>query len=317
VEYADQHLSHWEARERRAPRRWWARDGAEETKLRIARHLDLSEERVSARRLSALLEAVWVRRVSEISLRRCGVDARLLRVLLASPAVAGLTHMDLSGNGLGTLDATILATAGTTLRSLRSLDVHFNHLGDRGLEALVAAPWLEGLERLSLRNNSVGPAGSLALAATPMGRLRSLDLSFNPIGGSGLAGLASWGALSTVETLDLWGCGVDPEGVAALASSRSVGELRRLDLGSNGLGPAGVRALIAADPAAWRVSSLQLALNGIGDEGAELLASWPPLAHVDELGLEHNEIGDSGIGILMSSPFLSDMSRRALRRARA
>ncbi len=74
--------------------------------------------------------------------------------LFCSPKLAGLTHLELGGNGLGDPEAEVIA----------------------------ASPYLAGLLRLGLEDNQIGEAGLHALANAPyLGQLAALDLSGNPL----------------------------------------------------------------------------------------------------------------------------------------
>jgi Ran GTPase-activating protein (RanGAP) involved in mRNA processing and transport len=230
-----------------------------------------------------------------------------------SEVAARLRRLDLSNNGLGCRDREVLASSGAELTSLSWLDLHLNRLGDDGLRALCDAPWLGRVEELSLRNNRIGVLGMSALGESSSASLRSLDLSFNPVGSEGSRQLASWPGLAQLDQLGLWGCELSIEAVAALVSAGGTPRLRSLDLGSNGLGPGVVDALRSGST---ELSELNLALNHLGDDGARSLAAWPEVATLNVLKLEHNGIGDAGHRALQRSPYLADNIKSALKRAR-
>jgi Ran GTPase-activating protein (RanGAP) involved in mRNA processing and transport len=68
------------------------------------------------------------------------------------------------------------------LRTVESLDLEGNFLGDAGLAALATSPNLTRLQVLSLRENRIGDDGVTALARSPlMSTLRVIDLTGNLI----------------------------------------------------------------------------------------------------------------------------------------
>jgi Leucine-rich repeat (LRR) protein len=75
--------------------------------------------------------------------------------------------------------------------------------------------------------------------------------------------------------------------------------------------PAALRAAAAA-PALARLEVLNLAGNGLGDLGAQLLAARPHPAGLRDLDLSHNEIGDEGAAALASAAHLAGLRRLAL-----
>ena len=102
--------------------------------------------------------------------------------------------------------------------------------------------------------------------------LRSLALSFNPLGDNGAAPLGR--ALlrcPELHSLQLCGCAIGAAGGAALADAlHAARSLTHLDLSGNQLGDAGARTLAGAVPHA-HVVELLLASNGVSDQGASAL----------------------------------------------
>src|SRR5262245_61836378 len=102
--------------------------------------------------------------------------------LLASPHLAGLVHLDLSGNRHG--DGLAAALAGARhLTRLSSLDLSSTDLGPDGARALAGAAHLASLRELDLGSNRLGEAGLQALAASPhLGGLRKLKVTYARLG---------------------------------------------------------------------------------------------------------------------------------------
>jgi uncharacterized protein (TIGR02996 family) len=141
----------------------------------------------------------------------------LLAAVLATPLMARLVELSLSGCGVG----------------------------DEGVEQVAAEAALRRLTSLSLDANRVGPAGVLAIAHSPwLTRLRVLALGFNPLGNAGADALAGSPSLARLEELSLFNAGVGDAGALALAASPYLGRLLRLDVTLNIIGEAGRHALV-------------------------------------------------------------------------
>ncbi|XDV40987.1 hypothetical protein PO909_009945 [Leuciscus waleckii] len=167
------------------------------------------------------------------------------------PVVTATSSAELSECGITDEGCAALASA---LRSnpsqLRTLNLSYNKLGDLGVKlfsAGLANPHCK-LEILRLYSCSVTDEGCAALASalrSNPSHLRTLDLSGNKLGGSGVklfsAGLAN--PHCKLEILWLSECSVTDEGCAALASAlrSNPSHLRQLSLSGNKLGDSGVK----------------------------------------------------------------------------
>ncbi|MBY0228211.1 MAG: hypothetical protein K2W96_02905 [Gemmataceae bacterium] len=119
------------------------------------------------------------------------------------------------------------------LPALRVLEAPYNRIGSAGLAALARSSLLARLERLDLESNRIGPRGARALAASPhLGKLH-LRLGFNRLGDRGAIRLGP--AVGKLASLDLSWNGIGPDGGTALAAAPSLPPLR---LEGNDLGPA-------------------------------------------------------------------------------
>ena len=168
------------------------------------------------------------------------------------------------------------------LGRLRVLRLSRNNLGDAGVYALAGAAWLAGVVALDLTDNGLSLDGVLALARTryPF-RPFSLRLARNPIGAStmalgplpqmlGIAASADPNILKEVVELDLGHCHLDRRDLALLASL-PLGTLRALDLAGNGLDDEGARTLVRA-PWMRGLRRLGLRNHALTHEGLALLA---------------------------------------------
>ncbi len=106
--------------------------------------------------------------------------------LAASPALARLASLDLSGQNLGDAEAALLAES-RHLAGLKVLTLRRNRIGDSGASALAAPFSLTSLETLDLAGNRIGETGARMLATAPaLTGLRRLDLTDNPLGEDGI-----------------------------------------------------------------------------------------------------------------------------------
>jgi uncharacterized protein (TIGR02996 family) len=163
----------------------------------------------------------------------CLLGNRIGRASLTAMQKAGLVAHAVS------LDVSQNQMSGQGIRSLtrldcdalRSLDIGWNKMGDRGLEALAAAPLGRNLERLELSSNEIGSEGVEALAASEhLGRLACLDLSFNHVSDGGVIALARSPLAQGLRSLALRYNQVGDGGAQAILDSPLRKGLLHLDL---------------------------------------------------------------------------------------
>ncbi|TYZ69301.1 hypothetical protein PybrP1_003929 [[Pythium] brassicae (nom. inval.)] len=196
----------------------------------------------------------------------------------------------------------VLAAGGSRLRTL---DLGFNRIGDRGAALLAQALETNAtLERLYLSGNDIGPAGALALARALAANsaLRSLHLSGNNVGEDGAAHLADGlRANRGLRALYVGTNGIGSRGMARLADALTVNRtLAELTLGQNRIGSAGLRHVADALASGRTVlTTLEMGKNGIDQHGALALAralcSGGANA-LQNLYLDNNPLGDVGAG---------------------
>jgi NAD(P)-dependent dehydrogenase (short-subunit alcohol dehydrogenase family) len=203
----------------------------------------------------------------------------LARALRGDDAVRGLW---LKRNGIGPAGARELASMLGDNRTLRTLDLVSNRLGPAGVAAIADA--LAGgnrsLEALYVCDNVVGVAGEALVRLLAAPGLRALFAGGNALGNAGaLAFAPALASNSTLETLSLSSNGIGTRGLAALlAALRDHPTLRSLELGY-------LRSTEAIGGMA----------NYLGDEGAELLASWlRDGARLCSLDLSGSHLGVAG-----------------------
>ncbi len=148
--------------------------------------------------------------------------------------------------------------------------------------------------------------GALCAGLQQRCSLRSLDLSYIPLGEPGAQRLAA--VLITrqcaLTALRLDGCDLGPKGAAALAASLAdltqCAPLRTLRLEYNGIGPEGTKRLAAAIPQRASLQALFLGCNAIREEGARALGgALGTSASLRTLDVGDNALDVTGLRLLL------------------
>lgn len=257
------------------------------------------------------------------------------------PALAGLTHLDLSQSALGDRAADLLASP--LLRGLRHLDLRRCNVTAEAAGALATSPHLSALEEVRLDGEQLVPEALRTLAASPRAalfhcdfpallrreqwpepwgrllhgeRLQHLSIRMETwIGDAELIKLAETPLLAGLLSLDLGQAQITLEGVRALAASPHVAGLRLLRLSFLPIGDEGAR-IVAASPHLASLTTLALSFCDVGDDGAMALAASPHLTRLTTLklwGYGTNVIGDAGAAALANSPALANLVALRLR----
>jgi uncharacterized protein (TIGR02996 family) len=152
-------------------------------------------------------------------------------------------------------------------------------------------------------------ADARTIAASPhLGRVRSLDLSYNLfVGDEPLEILFSSAHLTGLRDLSLRDNHLGPGRLAPLLAT-DLPNLTSLDLSANPIGDEGVRAL-AGSPISAGLTVLHLGsdslfpyVNCIHAAGTQAIAQSRHLCSLRELGLSAHFIGDGGLAALAESP---------------
>lgn len=209
-----------------------------------------------------------------------------------------LTDLDLSGNGLGDLGLSRLASALSKNSVLRSLDVRANGIGAQGARRLAVALERCSLECLDLGGNQVGDEGAAWLCqALQLGSsLAELRLSSTGIGSRGAAKLAEVLPVSKLRSLKLRDNKVGADGATQLAAALAAGcSLTELHLASADIGDNGAVALAVALERNTSLTALNLWRNSIGAHGGQRLGqALERNASLLSLTLRDNDVGDAG-----------------------
>lgn len=205
-----------------------------------------ARDRLSKRvgELQAELDAGWLKEL-RAGVKECSVEAGLVEVTAnthkfcvkafqaSAPAwfrQAGLVSLRLVG---AKKHVAKLAKA-AALEEVAQLDLSFEGLGDREIEAVAASPALRNLFALLLRRNAFSDGGARALAASPhLARLTELDLQRNGIRDEGARALATSPYLKGLLRLDLRGNHIaDEEGLRRLHPGVALGPPDEASLGN-------------------------------------------------------------------------------------
>ncbi|KAJ0397001.1 hypothetical protein P43SY_007240 [Pythium insidiosum] len=231
--------------------------------------------------------------------------------------LAPFTVLKLGGFSLGNVAPKLLGMVLSSNTTLRTLDLGFNRITDRGATLLAAA--LEHnrtLESLYLSGNNIGPIGvaALANALRKNSTLRSLHLSGNNIGEDGARELALGLQANTgLRALYIGTNGIGSNGMRCLADALQVNQdLQELTLGQNRLGSDGLKHLAAAVATGRvRLTTLEIGKNGVEVDGVIALAKALCAApnRLQNLYIDNNPIGDVG-----ASAFAALLAKNAVLR---
>lgn len=210
----------------------------------------------------------------------------------------------LGGFSLGNIAPKLLATVLTKSDNIRTLDLGFNRINDRGATLLAKA--LESnrsLKSLYLSGNDIGPQGAAAIAAAlaTNDTLQSLHLSGNNIGEEGAQALAEGLKANTgLRSLYIGTNGIGTNGTKSLADSLQINQhLEELTLGQNKIGSDGLKFLAAAFATGRvKLTTLEVGKNGIDADGVISLAKalCNPSNRLQNLYIDINPLGDIGAG---------------------
>jgi uncharacterized protein (TIGR02996 family) len=99
--------------------------------------------------------------------------------------------------------------------------------------------------------------------------------------------------------------------IAQVAASPHLQRLAGLDLAGNGLGDTGAEILVS-EARLPRLDELNLGMNFLDIEGVRALATTPHLARLKSLDLDHNHVHDMGVFALASSTQLGSLAHLRL-----
>lgn len=229
--------------------------------------------------------------------------------------VAGLARvetLDLSGNSLAARGRLERFLTDAPLTALTRLIVRNNRLWPENVPQIARSPVAPRLRSLDLSGNPLADAGTEALAASPslaglaeltlLNHHQSYDVSVHA---AGAAALARSGTLTHLQTLTLGGHHVGDAGLIDLVTSTNARRLTHLDLSQNDLGAIGPGAFeaLVGSPQLNRLRWVNLSgpRNRVDRRAAELLAEWPRLADGVQVDLRGCELDEGGRAVLTGS----------------
>jgi hypothetical protein len=185
-------------------------------------------------------------------------------------------------------------------------------LAAQGLGDDAFAAWLAALAtstdpiELYLSGNQLTAVSIGALERAAPGAPMLLSLADNPIGDEGARILGARAWFASVGVLQLAGCGLGVAAVDALLGADSaLSNVEDLDLARNGLDDEGV-ALLARAPRTATLTALALDEVGLGDRGAAALAASPLVRGLRSLSLGGNRLTAEGVAALRASVNLAE-----------
>jgi Ran GTPase-activating protein (RanGAP) involved in mRNA processing and transport len=173
--------------------------------------------------------------LSFLALESCDLQAEGISVLAKSGVLSSCEDIDLSGNAIGTAGAKALAEIEEA--DVETLYLRGVSLGDDGLKALLASPFLANVMTLDLGENGFTAQAAHHLAnANFLPNLADLNLDGNRgFGDKGLSVLARAALMEEMGALSLSGCGIGEAGFLALTKAKSLEHLYFLDISNNDL----------------------------------------------------------------------------------
>jgi uncharacterized protein (TIGR02996 family) len=245
----------------------------------LARFRWLSLDDINETGVLTILRSKHLSQLAALEIHQGRLTAATLAFIATSPKFARLRELTLVGNRVCSAEDFRQFIRSPNLAGLRKLQLFLWGLDAHTIRALWQRSW---------------PA------------LVSLNLTNNPLGPGGLAGLGDGGQLPSLEELSLSVAELGDEGAMAIARAVRLTRLSRLELHHNGIGEMGARALANA-PHLSGLATLFLEGNAINDSGAEALAGSSHLGKVRSMDLTENLIGDAGMRALGRSETLTSL----------
>jgi uncharacterized protein (TIGR02996 family) len=263
------------------------------------RALDLSRNPIGPTGAAALSGPSGLGGLTCLDVSQCQLTTEGARSLLEAPHLQHLNQFGLGDNDIADI---------TSLPECGHLCLLGNPLGENGIARLAQCQPLRRLRSLSLAGCGVtpGPLGALARVGW-LSSLSALDLGNNLLGEDGVVALMRRGALGTLASLGLAGCGLEDRAVRRLAGADCLARLSCLHLEDNRVGTEGAKALAGLGG----LIALCLDSNPVGDEGAAELVG-PTAQQLAMLSLRDCDITDHGVRLLAGLPGLGRITRLAL-----
>jgi len=217
-----------------------------------------------------------------------------------------LTHLNLSGNYIGSEGAKMLSRMLANNEVLTYLNLYANNIGTEGTESLTRAI-LFNLTHLDLSLNNIRSEGATSLAEMlkqcdkPL--LSHLNLATNRLGSKGAIKLVSeLEKCPSLTYLNFSGIQLGLEGAKGLSRMFSQNNpiLSYLNLSYNKIGPKGAASIAKMISNCTLLKHLHLKSNGFGPKGVKsLLPMIKKCSLLFELDLSNNDIRSEGVKSLV------------------
>jgi hypothetical protein len=235
----------------------------------------------------------------------CQQGPKLFQALAKSALWPTLERVELHNNDGKTKGLKSLISAKGN-KAMRSLDLGYNHLKSEDFTALSKAAWLPEVRSLALKFNDALAQGASALLSSPaLAKLESLDFGANEIGDPGVVALCNNPAITALTKLTIEGNHQPPlvtaEGARALAQWDCAATLSTLNLGMNAIGDDGLVALLSSQRLA-SVQTLDVQYNSLTVGAAASLAGVETPVRPRRVVLSGNALGTAGYGSKPKAP---------------
>ena len=241
--------------------------------------------------------------LQSLDMSGCDIGSEVVALLFDDHQCwVNLHTLNLSSNKISSDDAQVLSKVLVHCKNLRCLDLTYNDIGDGGAVALAEGlKDLTSLLELRLCKIGITSQGVLALVEVlKYNHLQHLDLSKNSIGPESMAALVDFICADSLQTLELWRCGLLLDGAVSLSTGlKSCRQLVKLDISYNDIGPLGMWCLAEGLKSCRQLVKLDMSINDIGPLGMSSLAEGlKSCRQLVKLDISYNNIGSHGMSSL-------------------
>jgi uncharacterized protein (TIGR02996 family) len=250
--------------------------------------------------IAALAACPDLARIRRLNLRDNHLSNYHVEVLAGSPHLAGLVGLDLSSNQITVTGIEALGQA--DLPGLRHLDLSYNPIGFREMNALAAAPSLRRLESFRMIRTGITVGDIVPLLRSPWRQALTEDtIAGTAVGLEGVPLLVEIAHERGQEELRL---GLEDDLVEALAASPYLHTFKSLNLAGSSFLTGRALAVLLRTPSLSGLEKLDLAFcSHIRNLGADALGGWPGFARLSYLDLNSDSLNDEGASALAQSKY--------------
>ena len=269
--------------------------------------LDVTENTWLRPGIAQLARAPFIRNLISLRVGQGVLDDSSLERLLAGSNLAHLEHLSMPWSDV--TDRAIHALTGSSMRSLRALDLNQNwQITHEGIERLANAPLAMSLDELRICGVKLGIAGTDSLVdGRFLTSLRRLAVAGCELGDDAATALFAAPSMAMLEALNLSKNELGDRALEALSRTMHLYNLTSLDLSRNrGITSDGIIALMNS-PACANLTRLDLSETSVDDRALVAIAQSPYLVRLRSLSIRHTEVSIVGFRALASAPHLRFM----------